>query len=239
MTAGTGDKKKLIALCVLGAFALYMVWANLLSGPSIPESQYAPRRTAQAPAAGADTALPSTQPTTRAANAARGGSEKEFVPVFRKKGDANKAPNLDGIDPTLRTDLLAKVQALAPAGGVRNLFEVGAAPPPKADAPKGTEPKIAVAKPLIGPKQPPPPPPPPPPAPPPPIPLKLYAVVTVRNTGKKTACFLDGENILTASEGDTVMRRYKLLQIRAKDVLMEDTEAKRQQTVPLMEEGQS
>ena len=238
MTAGTGDRKKVIALCVLGAFALYMVWANLLSGPSIPESQNAPRPAAQAPVATVDTPLPSTQPGGRAATLGRGGSEKEFVPVFREKREANKPPKLDGIDPTLRTDLLAKVQSIAPAGGVRNLFEVGAAPP-KTEGPKGPEPKVAVAKPLIGPKQPPPPGPPPPPPPPPPIPLKLYAVVTVRNTGKKTACFLDGENILTAAEGDTVMRRYKLLQIRAKDVLMEDTEAKRQQTVPLMEEGQS
>ena len=56
------------------------------------------------------------------------------------------------IDPTLRLDLLAKLQDEGPAGGARNLFQFGPAPPPKADLPKGPEPHIVPAV-FVGPRQ--------------------------------------------------------------------------------------
>ena len=61
----------------------------------------------------------------------------------------------------------------------------------------------------------------------------------MRNTGKRTACFIDGEEILVASEGDILKRRYKVISIGAKLVTIEDTEAKRQQSLSLPEEGNS
>jgi len=67
--------------------------------------------------------------------------------------------------------------------------------------------------------------------------LKYYGISTVRNDGRKAAYFLDGEDILIASEGETLKRRYKLLRISASSVLLEDTESKRQQSVPLTPEA--
>ena len=140
------------------------------------------------------------------------------------------------IDPTLRLDLFAKVQGVELAGGSRNLFQFSTPPPPKpVELPKGKEPKIlpkqlvSVAAP-VGPPQPP---------PPPPITFKFYGFSSVRGNGRKTAYFLDGDEILSASEGDVLKRRYKVLKIGPSSVLVEDTDAKRQQSLPLVEESQS
>ena len=51
--------------------------------------------------------------------------------------------------------------------------------------------------------------------------------------------FLDGDEILYAAEGDTLKRRYKVIRIMPTSVLMEDTESKHQQPLPLVEESQS
>jgi hypothetical protein len=109
--------------------------------------------------------------------------------------------------------------------------------PPKTEVLAGVEPKVIV----IGPVKPPDKvePPPPPPAPVAPIPLKFYGFSTIRSNGKKTAYFMDGEDILLASEGDTLKRRYRVVRIQATSVLMEDTEAKRQESLPLAPEAQS
>src|SRR5436190_1357783 len=82
-----------------------------------------------------------------------------------------------------------------------------AAPAPEVKPLQGPEP--VVARPFVGPRQPPPPQPEPVKIepPPPPIPLKFYGYSTARNNGKKTAYFLDNEDILLASEGETVKRR--------------------------------
>jgi hypothetical protein len=141
------------------------------------------------------------------------------------------------VDPTLRLDLLAKVQAVSLEGGARNVFQFSTPPPPP--APKGPEPKIvpktpaqiaqeALAKPPAGPPVKP---------PPPPINLKYYGYSTVKTDGHKTAFFLDGEDILVGAEGETLKRRYKVVRIGVNSVVMEDTESKSQQTLPLAEEA--
>jgi hypothetical protein len=128
---------------------------------------------------------------------------------------------------------------VAPAGGGRNLFQTGPAPPPP--APTGPEPKIKLPKPLPGPPEiaslgPPPGPAPPPP--PPPITFKYYGLTTVRPNGKRTAFFMSGEEILIKAVGDMVDRNYKLVSIGLTSAVVEDTQSKRQQTVPLAEEAQ-
>jgi hypothetical protein len=138
------------------------------------------------------------------------------------------------IDPILRLDLLAKVQAVVLSGGSRNLFQYG--PPPVKDALKGPEPKVVpqpVAPVLKTDDQP------KPIAPPPPINLKYYGFSTGRMNGKKTAFFLDGDEISVAGEGETVKKRYRVVRIGVNSVLMEDTESKRQQSLPLTEEQPS
>jgi hypothetical protein len=143
-----------------------------------------------------------------------------------------------GIDPTLQLARFSKVQAVELSGGARNLFQF--APPP----PKETPTLVASKEPIVvphvmqGPLQPPPPAPPPPPPPPPPITLKFYGFSAQENGGR-TAYLLDGDEILLAKEGDTLKRRYKILRIGPTSLMVEDLDAKRQQSVPLTEEGAS
>jgi hypothetical protein len=76
--------------------------------------------------------------------------------------------------------------------------------------------------------------------PPPPINVKYYGLVSpVREAGRRTAFFLDGDDILIKAEGDTVKGHYKVVRIGATSVVVEDTQSKRQQTIPLAEEAQS
>jgi hypothetical protein len=92
----------------------------------------------------------------------------------------------------------------------------------------------------MGPRPAPPPPPPPVPAsalPPPPITMKYYGLATKRIDGKKTAFFLDGEDILLATEGMTVKKRYKIVRINSESVVIEDTDVKREQTVKISEDA--
>ena len=243
MTLGASDKKKVGFLGVLFAVLGYYFYDGVIAGPSVPSSPARPNPVAGAapdPAVTRPLESPGPKTQTRRAQAASASraSRDEFVPVFREKRQNQDAakPTFENVDPTVHWDLLAKVREVPPAGGTRNLFEVGLAPPKPAEKPKGEEPKIFIAQ---GPKQPPPPPPPAPPPPPPPIPLKLYGVVTMRNTGKRTACFIDGEDILVASEGDILKRRYKIVSIGAKLVTVEDMDAKRQQSLTLPEDDKS
>jgi hypothetical protein len=232
MTLGTGDKKKVILLAVLGIAAAYMVYDNLIAGPSVPTPvASSPKNGALPPPTIAAPAAPDQAPAPQRARASRGRSD-EFHPILRsKRVDERIDPT--NVDPTLRLDLLAHVQSAAVAGGNRNLFQFSTPPPKEVPKPTGPEPIV-----FVGPLQPPPPPPPPPPAPPPPITIRFYGFSTAV-TGKKTAYFLDGEDILLGREGDTLKRRYKVVRIMPTAVLIEDTDAKRQQTVPLTEEAQS
>ena len=141
------------------------------------------------------------------------------------------------IDPTLRTDLLAKVQAVSMEGGNRNLFQFSTAPPP----PLPPEPKVKIAdraeaKAAAAA-------PPGPPAAPaapaaPPILLKYYGYTSARGgDNRKHAFFLDGEDILVAGEGEVVKKRYRVVRIGINSVVMEDTQYKHEQTLPLQEEA--
>jgi hypothetical protein len=128
------------------------------------------------------------------------------------------------------------VQSVELSGGSRNVFQFAPAPPKEPVKLAGVEPTVPVHV-FYGPRPPAPPPPPALPAPPPPITLKFYGFSTSADNGKKTAYLLDGDEIYLASEGQTVKRRYKIIRIAASSILIEDLDAKHQQSVPLTEEG--
>ena len=71
----------------------------------------------------------------------------------------------------------------------------------------------------------------------PPIPLKFYGFTAAR-AGLKRAFFLEGEDVYVANEGDIVKKRYKVVRVNLNSVVMEDTEYKQQQTLPLTEQSQ-
>lgn len=232
MKLGT-EPKKVGILAVLAVVGLYSFYANALSGPEVPVSA----RTAPPPPVTPSVAAPSgtAAPTRRRESTA---SSTQFRPSLRPRRPEDRIDPAK-IDPTLRLDLLAKVQAIEPVGGGRNLFQFGPPPPP---------PEAKSKEPLIVPKTPaqiaqeiaarkaqeaaePPKP------PPPPINLRYYGFSTLREDGRKRAFFLDGEEILVATEGETLKRRYKVIRIGVNSVVMEDTESKNQQTLPLQEEA--
>jgi hypothetical protein len=67
--------------------------------------------------------------------------------------------------------------------------------------------------------------------------MKYYGLATKRADGKKTAFFLDGEDIIFATEGMTVKKRFRVVRINAETVVVEDIPAKREQTMKIAEDA--
>jgi len=244
MKLGTENRTKVAFLAVLALVAVYLLYTNVFSGPggtpdrggappAPPETAGASMPAPPGPEGTAGQGTPRTEaPRAPGSNrSAASGHGEEFHPVLHSKRPEDRIDPMT-IDPILRLDLLAKVQAVELAGGSRNLFQFSTQPV-KAEALKGPEPKIIpnpVAKAADDPAKPAAPP------PPPPINLKYYGFSTPRINGRKMAFFLDGDEISVAGEGDTVKKRYRVVRIGVNSVVMEDTESKRQQSLPLTEE---
>ena len=69
--------------------------------------------------------------------------------------------------------------------------------------------------------------------------LRYYGILAYTHSGRKIACLLDGEQILTATEGDTLKRRYRVVHINARSVVIEDVESKLEGTRPIAEEARN
>jgi hypothetical protein len=232
---GLSKKQDTWVLGALGVVAAYFVYTNLIAGPDIPAASKG-GKAAQSAESTAPGVLATSQGTsTRRRGATRARSE-EFHPVYLDPNPANRR-DPKTIDPTLQLDRFAKVQSVELAGGSRNVFQFAAAPPPPAAALLAKNEPIVKPFVPMGPKAPAPPAPPPPPPPPPPITLKFYGYSTAKDNGKKTAYLLDGDEIFLAAEGDTLKRRYRIVRIAPNSITIEDLDAKRQQSVPITEEG--
>ena len=217
MNLGAEPKK----VAILGGLALvggYVFYTNVFS--SSPEQQS--QKTA-APAVVAPVA-PNAAKRPRKVSS-RVNSETFIVKMPTRPEDR---PNYATIDPTLRLDLLAKVQAMESQGGSRSLFQFSTAPPVDEKGLPITTAKIIPKAKRFGPE------PPPKPVqpqakvepPPPAIALKFFGFAAPRPDGSKRAFFLDGDDIFVASEGDVVKKRYRLVQILVNSVIMEDTQFK-------------
>lgn len=125
-------------------------------------------------------------------------------------------------DPRLRLDILEASRQIKYEPG-RNIFEMQQV---AIEAPKA--PVRTTTDAFIGPQLPPPPP------PPPPIPLKFYGFANKSGDPKKV--FLqqqNGEHVFVAAQGDVIDRRYKVIQIQANAVVMEDMLTNNRQPIPL------
>jgi hypothetical protein len=181
--------------------------------------------------------LPVVEPTAivqtppRAATRSTRGGTDDFHPSLKLPEDFD----LSKVDPTLRTELLARVKEVSDAGGSRSLFEFYTPPPPpppKVEPIKPTQPKEDPfqTKAAEGPK------PPPPPPPPPPIPLKYYGYAGAPRAGSKLkAFFLEGEETYVVGENDMVKNRYRIVRIGATSAEVEDTVSKNKQTLRLLD----
>ena len=167
------SRRNLYALGGLVLIGGYLFYDNVLSGPSASPEPSRPARSAQsstsrAPAAAAE--APDSPSVARRPNVR---NSEEFRPSLKRLKRQEERVDPMTIDPTLRLDLLAKVQAVNMEGGARNLFAVGAPPLPPEPIVKPGGPGQQAR--VVGPELPPPPPQPPTAAPPPPpIKLKYY-----------------------------------------------------------------
>jgi hypothetical protein len=227
------ERKKIVFLVVLTAAAAYLLYSNVFSsapGSDSSGSPHAVARPANSPA-GSQKATPApATPSPSAQKAASRRTTQEFRPAWKRKTTVDTS----AIDPKLRLDLLAKVQAVELGPAERNVFQFGAAAAPalpkeprpiipKSPAQIRAEQEAAAA--AIG------------PPPPPPIPLKYYGYTAQRVDGHKRAFFLDGDDIFVAAEGDVVKRRYKVVRIGVNSAVVEDTQLNNTQTLPLAEES--
>jgi hypothetical protein len=227
------EPKKVAILAALLIAGLIVLYYNVFAGDSEPKTP--PVRVA--PAVSVPVITPLGVPAAGRAERRRtskNGVTQEFT--FREgTAPGEEKPDPATIDPTLRLDLLAKLQKVDLPASLRNIFQYGAAPPPPTAAkpvelPKNT-PKIAI-------NQPPPKPPGPPPAPPAPIApaitWKYYGYKVSKSDGRKQAFLLDGEDIIIAGENDSVkLGRYKVVRIGVSSITIEDTQFKSTQTLQL------
>ncbi|MGI8960356.1 MAG: hypothetical protein ACR2IV_11465 [Bryobacteraceae bacterium] len=186
-----------------------------------------------APASGGHPAV-TTTPSTVAGRvpagstaAARRGSRASDHGTLRVRA---VDPTHGDVDPTLRLDYLARLQTIAPGSSARNLFQMGAAPlTDQAGRP--------IAHPIITPK----------PLPPPVIrtpaaadiniPLQYYGFAKPVGRGENNrAFFMDGDNILIASEGEVLKQKYLVVELTPTSARLEDTEVKKGKTLPLVPE---
>jgi hypothetical protein len=229
------SRTKAVVLGGLVVIGGYLFYSNVVSSPSSPSEPARPggavAHTSPPPVEAPE--RPGTPVAARRPSAVGSSrTSEEFRPSLKPKRPEDRVDPMS-IDPTLRTDLLAKVQAVELAGGNRNLFQFGQPPPPPLPkepiVPVKTPQQVAVEEQRKKEESGPP--------PPPPINLKYYGYSSARGDAHKHAFFLDGDEILVAAEGELVKKRYKVVRIGVNSVVMEDTQFKHEQTLPLAEEA--
>jgi len=222
------EPKKVAVLMGLLAVAGYLYF----SGAASEEPAQTSRPTAPA-AAPPEIARPKPAPRLEA----RGSLGREFRPSLRRARPEER-PDPMTVDPTLRLELLARLQKVEAERPRRSLFDFSAPPPPPLKTP---EPKVvprpaeevdnseSESKPAeieARPVKP----------PPPPIPLKFYGFISPAERAERRAFFLDGDDIFVAGEGELIRKRYKVVRIGLNSAVVEDTEHNHQQTLPLIEQ---
>ena len=227
------EPKKIAALCGLLVVAGIVYYMNSSDSPA---PSYTPAQVAAvAPAGGPANQGAAGGPAPERHRSANRNLVREFKP---KQGftDPKDRPDPAGIDPTIRWDLLAKLQSIEPVSAGRNLFQFGSAPPPTAAAlaKLPSVKPIAVTTPPPQPARPAGPVTPPTPTAPP-MTFKYYGYKVSKSDGHKAAFLLDGDDILIAGENDTVKRHYRVVRIATTSITIEDTDFKSTQTLPLQE----
>jgi hypothetical protein len=126
-------------------------------------------------------------------------------------------------NPALKLDLLSRLKKLQYEGSHRNIFS-NAAPPPVSAAPP---PPSAVVPPPINPV----------PTGPAPlvVPATFYGFVTDAKTGMRRAFFMEGENVYIIGVGETLLGRFRLMQIGNSSVEMEEIGTGRRATLTMEE----
>lgn len=125
-------------------------------------------------------------------------------------------------NPALKLELLERLKKLQYEGSHRNIFS-SVAPPPVSAAPPS-----AVAPPPVAPVV---------PSGPAPlvVPATFYGFVTDAQTGARRAFFLEGENVYVIAIGETLLGRFRVVQIGNSSVELEEVGTGRRATLTMEE----
>jgi len=127
-------------------------------------------------------------------------------------------------NPALRLDLLDRQKKFEYQGSHRNIFNAALPPPPPPTAPVAA----AAAKSAA---------PAPPPGPPPlVVPATFFGYVTDARTGSKRAFFNDGDDVYVVAVGETLLGRFRLIQLGNNTAQVEETATGRTTTLTMQEE---
>jgi hypothetical protein len=216
-----GLDPKIIVAVLIGVAALLFWYNSRGDEGSAPASGERPAGTTTRPT------VAGRAPAVSTAGARRASKNSDHGTLRLRAID----PTHGDVDPTLHLDFLARLQSIAPSGSSRNLFQMGAAP-------LTDEAGKPIPHPIIAPK----------PLPPPVIrtpavvdiniPLKYYGFAKPVGKGENNrAFFLDGDNILIASENDVLKQKYLVVELTPTSARLEDTEVKKGKTLPLEPEA--
>jgi hypothetical protein len=119
-------------------------------------------------------------------------------------------------DPALHLDRLARIREMEYGGTHRNIFSSTPAPPPPSKAAqlkKAQMMKAAAAGPAV----------------PPPlqVPLTFYGMAVDSKTGRKLAFFTSGDHVYIAGQGETLLGRFRLMQIGSNTVQFQEVSSGR------------
>ncbi|MBV9266349.1 MAG: hypothetical protein JO061_09300 [Acidobacteriaceae bacterium] len=223
MKLGVDPKVVIGALVVVAALVF---WYNSRSDDETSPS------TAARQQVGGQAPLPAAR--TRARRTRRGEANN----VNRGTLEITDVDVTDGrIDPTLRLDMLARLQAVPPAEPSRSLFEIGSSEDAKTAA--GLHGPTIPVNPL----------PPPRPVTPQPggsvpgppvlnIPLRFYGFAhpAAKNEANR-GLFMDGDNILVAVEGQMLEGKYLVVEMNQTSARLEDVQLRQGQTLPVVPEA--
>jgi hypothetical protein len=220
------ERNKVIVLIVLSIIAGVTIFVQYFSDGSVASS--APPPAVNAAPARAAPVVERPSPKQRAVRSSGQG----FRPSFSDQSEEPLDPMK--VDPTLRTDLLAKVRAVEFSGVERNLFQFTTRKVVEAPKPE----QLAKAQELLKKAEPPPaiPKEPPKPSKPkaPPIKWKFYGFANQPDDTRKRAFLLDSEgSVFVATESDVFSQRYKIVRIGVNSIVIEDLKFNDQQTLPL------
>ncbi|MGH9866117.1 MAG: hypothetical protein ACRD4H_11945 [Candidatus Acidiferrales bacterium] len=149
--------------------------------------------------------------------AAYSAQSRNSVFTGASASDAKFTP-LDVPDPSLRLDLLDRIQKEEYKGRHRNIFSAEPLAPPRisVDPHKAQGPVV------------------PPPPPPVTVPATFYGIITDLNTGRKRACFsANADDVYIVPEGGTLMNQFRIVTISNNSVEVEELSSGRRTTLML------
>jgi hypothetical protein len=127
-------------------------------------------------------------------------------------------------NPSLKLDLLKKIQAQEYTGTHRNIFNASLPPPPAPEPDKTADDSVKPIGPTL------------PPAPPElVVPFKFYGFSASAVNGRKRGFFTNGDDIWIVSEGENIQSRFRIVRISPTTAEVEEIASGRRKTLPLEE----